>query len=415
MGMCRGSTAWAAGDEQAQAAGRCTIEKTDRRFKHLSGATLELRDAKGTVLCTFETGTAAIDISSRVTAGESYSVHEAAAPTGYAFADDARFHVVEDADGTKGIVVDEGISSKAGGGLVMVDLPLSPISVSKRDANGKELPGASMTLTDKTTSTAVETWTSADEPHKISRGLLTAGHSYRLTEDKAPEGYQMAVEVTFELARDGNVQGVSGGDVTFDQETRTFVVTDALVPVPEPQPEPQPEPDPEPTPDATTSTCDVRVGKSWSGAAEANVQVINVIGSRQSQESGEASETKEPTTSEHPGATEEPQKEETPAAETPTAETPTPDTPTPETPTNTTTPTTSTNDVATEKTASTDTTTPATSTPAAYTATTDLDAAKGAAADELPKTGEESLAYLIPVAGIALALIGAGLRHRFIR
>ena len=69
--------------------------------------------------------------------------------------------------------------------------------ISKTDiANGNELPGAKLTITDTSSNNVVDSWTSTDKPHKV---LLDDG-TYKLCETTAPEGYAKKTEcINFEV------------------------------------------------------------------------------------------------------------------------------------------------------------------------------------------------------------------------
>lgn len=120
-----------------------------------------------------------------------YSLIEVEAPNGYATADIQKFTV-----GSKDI------------SIIMVD-EITKVEISKLDiTNSQELPGAHLKLEDITTGKAVwiEDWISGDEAHLI-KGLLV-GHKYRLTENIAPKGYQVAQAVEFTIENTGNIQRI---------------------------------------------------------------------------------------------------------------------------------------------------------------------------------------------------------------
>lgn len=72
---------------------------------------------------------------------------------------------------------------------------------SKQDiTTGKELEGATITVTDKETGKVIDEWVSGKEPHIIK--YLVEGKEYIMTEKIAPEGYEYAESITFK-AKDG--------------------------------------------------------------------------------------------------------------------------------------------------------------------------------------------------------------------
>ena len=81
------------------------------------------------------------------------------------------------------------------------------VKLSKQDiTTGKELPGAKLQVIDKD-GKVVEEWVSTNEPHYLE-GVLAAGETYKLHEVIAPDGYEIANDVTFTVADDGKVQTV---------------------------------------------------------------------------------------------------------------------------------------------------------------------------------------------------------------
>ena len=123
--------------------------------------------------------------------GEEYRLHEDLAPLGYATASDIIFTVKEDGSVTKVTMKDE----------------ITKVDISKVDATtGEELEGAKMTLSDKETGEIIDKWTSGKEPHRILG--LTAGKSYILYEEAAPDGYLTASDIEFTVADSGEVQKV---------------------------------------------------------------------------------------------------------------------------------------------------------------------------------------------------------------
>lgn len=72
---------------------------------------------------------------------------------------------------------------------------------SKQDlTNGKELEGATITVTDKETGKVIDEWVSKKDPHVIK--YLVEGKEYIMSEKLAPKGYEYAESITF-IAEDG--------------------------------------------------------------------------------------------------------------------------------------------------------------------------------------------------------------------
>ncbi|MDD3185051.1 MAG: SpaA isopeptide-forming pilin-related protein, partial [Anaerostipes sp.] len=79
------------------------------------------------------------------------------------------------------------------------------VEISKTDVTGeKELPGASLTILDKD-GKEVDSWVSTDEVHYIEK--LPVG-KYTLHEEAAPDGYQIASDVEFEVKETAEIQTV---------------------------------------------------------------------------------------------------------------------------------------------------------------------------------------------------------------
>ena len=88
--------------------------------------------------------------------------------------------------------------------VVMKD-DVTKLQISKKDiTDQKELPGAALEIFDEK-GKLVESWVSGEEPHYIEK--LPIG-TYRLVENKAPEGYGYAEDVLFEIKDTGEIQKV---------------------------------------------------------------------------------------------------------------------------------------------------------------------------------------------------------------
>ena len=88
------------------------------------------------------------------------------------------------------------------------------IHISKTDITGdKEIGGAKLVVIDKK-GKVVDSWTSVEGESHIIEGKLTAGETYTLREEQAPEGYVIAEEITFTVNEDGKVQTVVMKDDT---------------------------------------------------------------------------------------------------------------------------------------------------------------------------------------------------------
>ena len=170
--------------------------------QEIPGATLQILDQNGDVVEEWVSGTDVHYIEAKLTAGETYTLHEVGAPNGYAYAEDVAFTV-----GTDGKLQ-----------TVTMQDDTTKVSISKQDlTTGEELPGAQLSLYDAD-GQLIESWTSTDQPHYLE-GVLTAGATYRLVEITAPDGYLTAEDVTFTVSEDGSVDEV----VMQDEKTQAEI------------------------------------------------------------------------------------------------------------------------------------------------------------------------------------------------
>ena len=142
-----------------------------------------------------------------------YTLTEVKAPDGYAFAESVPFTVLPTGEVQQFEMLDD-----------VIKVEISKVNIT----TNKELPGAELILTNKD-GKVVEHWTSTDKPHYIEK--LPAG-DYKLTEITAPDGYEIAEDISFTVLPTGEVQRV--------------VMKDA--PIPEQPVQPTPPSTPTPTP-----------------------------------------------------------------------------------------------------------------------------------------------------------------------
>ena len=128
--------------------------------------------------------------------------------TGYAVFEELELgtYYIQDAEQVDGYIVNDHIYKvevTADGDMLEITCENQPTEMvfSKVDlTTGKELPGATITVTDKETVEVVDKWVSTDEPHIIK--YLVEGKEYIMTEEIAPDGYYKAESITF-TAKDG--------------------------------------------------------------------------------------------------------------------------------------------------------------------------------------------------------------------
>ena len=188
------------------------ISKKDlTTMEELPGAELTLTDKDGKEIDRW-TSTDKPHYIEKLPAGD-YTLTEVKAPDGYAFSESVPFTVLPTGEVQQFEMRDDVIK----------------VEISKVDiTTNKELPGAELIITNKD-GKVVEHWTSTDKPHYIEK--LPAGE-YTLTEITAPNGYEIAEDISFTVLPNGDVQRV--------------VMKDA--PIPEQPVQPTPPSTPTPTP-----------------------------------------------------------------------------------------------------------------------------------------------------------------------
>ena len=163
------------------------------------GATLVIKDSKGTVVSTWVTKTTTTSVE---LAAGTYTLEETKAPTGYILNKNKITFVVSDDGKVK-------VNNKEVSVVEMRNTPII-VNISKRSINGKsELPGAKLTIKDKDGKVAKDvngkelTWTSTTTEAKFQ---LAPG-TYYLSEEIAPKGYELSETVIkFTVGEDGTVK-----------------------------------------------------------------------------------------------------------------------------------------------------------------------------------------------------------------
>jgi len=167
--------------------------------EELAGATLQIIDKDGNVVKEWVSTNEAHYIEAVLTAGETYTLHETVPADGYVIANDVEFTVNEDGSVTEVVMYDD----------------TTKVHISKRDiTTDKELPGATLQILDG--DEIIEEWVSTDEEY-IIEGKLIVDKEYTLRETIAPEGYEIAQDITFKVNEDGSVTEV----IMYDEYTPT--------------------------------------------------------------------------------------------------------------------------------------------------------------------------------------------------
>jgi pilin isopeptide linkage protein len=154
--------------------------------------------------------------------GQEYRLTELSAPSGYSIAEEIVFTVTEDSNMT----------------ITMADkkLPQEPeqpketkvtMNFQKTNEAGEGLAGAQLRVVDVTDAdnhTIMDSWTSDGNVHTITNKLIV-GHTYRLVEIQAPEGYEYAADVEFTVSAESENQTISMADTAKPQEVLKGSVT----------------------------------------------------------------------------------------------------------------------------------------------------------------------------------------------
>ena len=157
--------------------------------KEIDGAKLTVLDEKGNKIDTWTSKKGKDHYITGLKVGETYILREETAPDGYVKAEDIKFTVKNDFKVQTVVMKDD----------------YTKVKISKQDiTNGKELPGATLVIKDSK-GKEIEKWTSTDEAHYIEK--LQVG-KYVLTEITAPDGYEVAEDVEFEVKETGEIQKV---------------------------------------------------------------------------------------------------------------------------------------------------------------------------------------------------------------
>ncbi len=134
-----------------------------------------------------------------------FLVCEIEAPTGYILSDKVyQVKITED------------------GQTVEITAENKPITVefSKRDTEGNELKGAKLQIVDEK-GNVIEEWTSDGTNHIVKK--LKAG-KYVLTETAAPDGYEIATDISFEVFEDGTVKVGNTETVAVSKDGNPLIV-----------------------------------------------------------------------------------------------------------------------------------------------------------------------------------------------
>ena len=155
--------------------------------KELPGASLEIYDSEGELVAEW-TSTEETHRINKLPVG-SYTLVEKTAPEGYVKATSVPFEVTETAAVQKAVMVDK------------------RVAVNKYDETLETyVAGAVLEIRDEADE-VIDSWTTDGSVHYASN--LVAGKSYQLIEVSAPEGYALALPISFTVDDDGQDQSVT--------------------------------------------------------------------------------------------------------------------------------------------------------------------------------------------------------------
>ena len=179
------------------------ISKTDvTQAKEVAGATLEVKDEKGTLIEKWVSTTETHKITLKP---GKYSLTETIAPAGYKLSKTTIYFMI-DVTGKVYVKDSNGVYTKVDR-VVMINELQDTVSIAKLDSEtGKQVAGAKLVIKDSN-GYVVSEFTSTDKMYSIT---LKAG-VYTVYEVEAPEGYILSKDtVTFKLLEDGTVQVLNG-------------------------------------------------------------------------------------------------------------------------------------------------------------------------------------------------------------
>ena len=179
------------------------ISKTDvTQAKEVAGATLEVKDEKGTLIEKWVSTTATHKITLKP---GKYSLTETIAPAGYKLSKTTIYFMI-DVTGKIYVKDANGVYTKVDR-VVMINELEDTVSIAKLDSEtGKQVAGAKLVIKDSN-GYVVSEFTSTDKMYSIT---LKAG-VYTVYETEAPQDYILSKDtVTFKLLEDGTVQVLNG-------------------------------------------------------------------------------------------------------------------------------------------------------------------------------------------------------------
>ena len=161
----------------------------------LEGAQLQLLDDEGNVIEEW-TSTKEAYVLKNLRTDVTYTLHENAAPDGFAVAPETKLCI----DSNNNVTF---TGKKTTEGILLIEDARTSIKIAKVDkTSGEKVEGAKIQILDKE-GIVFEEWRSGKEAHEVT-GLKT-GEIYILREIEAPVGYALAADTEFALKADGTI------------------------------------------------------------------------------------------------------------------------------------------------------------------------------------------------------------------
>lgn len=161
----------------------------------LEGAQLQLLDDEGNVIEEW-TSTKEAYVLKNLRTDVTYTVHENAAPDGFAVAPETKLCI----DSNNNVTF---TGKKTTEGILLIEDARTSIKIAKVDkTSGEKVEGAKIQILDKE-GIVFEEWRSGKEAHEVT-GLKT-GEIYILREIEAPVGYALAADTEIALKADGTI------------------------------------------------------------------------------------------------------------------------------------------------------------------------------------------------------------------
>ena len=170
-----------------------SVKKTDiTGEKEVPGAVLQILDEKGQVVEAWISQSDSHEITGKLEAGKTYTLHEEHAPSGYGYCWDVTFTVSLDGRIDQVTMKDDRTKLE----IVKIDV-----------SSGLPLEGARLQLLTEN-GQVVEEWVSTSKAHTIY-GKLIAGAEYKIKEVSAPPGYRMLPQcIPVSIPEDGSLVSI---------------------------------------------------------------------------------------------------------------------------------------------------------------------------------------------------------------